>query len=82
MNKCHGAMRSDYNGNYFEEGCNTLADGDARFCHKCGAQTTFGYFKILTPWDDEQAELITTSKTTSNEEEKFIQMASDEDLPF
>lgn len=36
--------------------CNTPADGNARYCFRCGSQTTFFKDGLLLPWDQEVEE--------------------------
>ena len=51
INKC-AAKDLDINGiEYFT--CNTLAEGNARYCVKCGHETTFFENGLLKKWDEE-----------------------------
>ena len=56
INKCLGRWKEDNQyGPYFEEkGCGAPASGNARFCHLCGAETTFYHQKLLAPWEEEK----------------------------
>ena len=53
INKCYGEY-NDFFDEFHTNGCGELAEGDARYCHKCGKQTTFGYFKLLKHWEEEK----------------------------
>lgn len=68
INKC-AAKELDINGNeYFT--CNQLAEGNARFCIKCGHKTTFFENDLLKNWKN------TNSIFTLNDE------ITDDKLPF
>lgn len=64
--------------------CNTPASGDARYCVKCGGETTYLQQGLLKPWD----EIINPDKEKRKEKvgaivgsSRIIEI-SDEDLPF
>ena len=80
VNRCYGDNDCDYYGNYsgLIEGCKTLAGGDARYCHKCGKQTTFGYFGLLKDWEAERK----SKNEINNSIPRFEEITSDDDLPF
>ncbi|MBU2701755.1 Zn-dependent peptidase ImmA (M78 family) [Sporomusaceae bacterium BoRhaA] len=56
VNKCAG--KTVYYENGYEEFqcCETIADGNARYCVNCGAETTYFQQKLLKPWDMEMQE--------------------------
>lgn len=66
VNKC-AVTDNDYNG--FSQNCDTLAPGNARYCYKCGNETTFFQAGILKAWDDKTKELQ-------------IAVSLDTDIPF
>jgi Zn-dependent peptidase ImmA (M78 family)/RNA polymerase subunit RPABC4/transcription elongation factor Spt4 len=58
VNKCTSTYRSDDTGwNYTQESCNTLLDGDARYCVKCGNESTFYQQGLLKNWQEEKEEI-------------------------
>lgn len=54
VNKCTH-VEYDFNGQIYYE-CGTLADGDARYCIKCGSKTTYFENGLLKDWVDEVEE--------------------------
>lgn len=56
VNKCIGDYIIDNDGdkNYREQPCGTPCDGNARYCVKCGCQTSFYEQGILNDWDFNQ----------------------------
>lgn len=53
VNKCT-RVEYDINGNPYDE-CGTLASGNARFCTKCGAPTTYFENKLLVSYNIEKS---------------------------
>ncbi|GEO27058.1 hypothetical protein AAC03nite_28430 [Alicyclobacillus acidoterrestris] len=51
VNKCTNAETDSW-GNVLWE-CGEVADGNARFCTKCGSKTTYFVQKLLKPWEEE-----------------------------
>jgi hypothetical protein len=81
VNKCTGVIRNEYDGN-IEGDCDTLADGNARYCTKCGSETTFYKYNLLRAWNTEnKLELVNGEAAAANDIDKPIDI-SDEDLPF
>ncbi|MBO8158859.1 ImmA/IrrE family metallo-endopeptidase [Thermosyntropha sp.] len=76
INRCSDEIGYDINGNpiIVEEGCGTLAAGNARYCIKCGRPTTFFVDKLLLPWNKAKAKI-----ETENEIEAATTL---EDIPF
>jgi rRNA maturation endonuclease Nob1 len=58
INKCASTYQRSENGyDYLAPGCETLLDGDARFCHKCGNQSSFFQQRLLKSWEDERKQI-------------------------
>jgi Zn-dependent peptidase ImmA (M78 family)/RNA polymerase subunit RPABC4/transcription elongation factor Spt4 len=57
VNKCAGKEVEDWNGNTHVECCETISDGNARYCIKCGARTTFYDQNLLLPWEEEKKQI-------------------------
>lgn len=56
-NKCNGKMV--YVGNGYDEFqcCETIAEGNARYCINCGAETTFYKQGLLSPWEEDKKQI-------------------------
>lgn len=66
VNKCAPTHRTSETGyGYLEDGCDTLLDGDARFCMRCGNESTFYQQGLLQSWEEEKSE-----KAEKEKEEK------------
>ena len=50
INKCLGLWDGDYN-----NPCDNKCQGNARYCERCGNQTTFLEKGILKPWNEKPA---------------------------
>lgn len=70
VNVCAGTEIYDNGHEDYREGCGTIAPGNARYCYKCGNETTFYQSGILKEWD----------KLT--ESEKVIPPVNYDDTPF
>jgi Zn-dependent peptidase ImmA (M78 family)/RNA polymerase subunit RPABC4/transcription elongation factor Spt4 len=58
VNKCAPTYVSGENGyNYLEESCEALLGGDARFCAKCGNESTYFQQRLLKDWKTEKEEI-------------------------
>ncbi len=57
INKCAGKFSYDDDGEEYQvaESCNTVAEGNQRFCYKCGGITTYYKAKLLLPWEKKQS---------------------------
>lgn len=55
INTCAGKFDNDTFGNPYlaQEPCQTLAEGNQRFCYNCGGITTFYQYGLLPPWQNE-----------------------------
>lgn len=65
INRCAGKMIYYENGYEEFQSCDTIADGNARYCINCGAITTYFQQELLDPWEEEKKQkeaLSTTSK--------------------
>jgi hypothetical protein len=53
VNTCAGIMDTDNNDNeyYKVDPCGTPAEGNARYCVKCGSPTTYFNQRLLKEWD-------------------------------
>lgn len=75
VNKCTNVSEYDDYGDKIYSGCDSLADGNARFCEVCGSKTTFLRDGLLEPWETAKARI-----------ESEIEIATDnytfDDIPF
>jgi len=57
VNKC--ARTNTYNNGYesYDESCDTLAPGNARYCYSCGNETTFFQSEVLESWEIAKSKL-------------------------
>lgn len=65
--------------------CNTIAEGDARYCVECGAKTTYLEQKVLKPWNEilEEQEEVAASKENDPFADKGKPVhINDDELPF
>lgn len=61
INKCAESYRTDETGwNYTQDSCNTLLDGNARYCVKCGNESTFFQQNLLDRWEVVKKERISS----------------------
>lgn len=58
VNKCAPTQRTSETGlDYLEDSCETLLDGDARYCAKCGNESTYFQQGLLKDWKTEKEEI-------------------------
>ena len=72
----HIVNRCTENGDYFEN-CGALADGDARYCHLCGAETSFYRNDILNKWTEESE-----TDGAENSNIQYTEVIDPDELPF
>ena len=77
VNRC----RVDDN-SYYNNSCGELAEGDARYCCKCGNETTFGYLGLLKNWEDEKNTGKKMPPSAFASIPTFEEISEDEDIPF
>ncbi|CAM3524860.1 hypothetical protein EDM52_20670 [Brevibacillus invocatus] len=81
INKCSSSGYDTYKNEPWE--CGTIAEGNARYCIKCGEKTTFFENELLKAWDVEHQEKIIKNDASDlfSSPQKTVHI-SDEDLPF
>lgn len=74
INKC-----TNDNGDISTEPCGKIADGNARYCKYCGAQTTFYNWEFLKNWEEEKAEIEAAQEQLASTSENSF---NEDDIPF
>ncbi|PRS09605.1 hypothetical protein C6W22_01855 [Bacillus atrophaeus] len=55
VNKCADTYQTDDTGwNFVQESCESILDGNARYCTKCGNESTFYHQGLLQDWIEEK----------------------------
>lgn len=65
VNKCLGTFENDCFGNQMYVECDTIAEGNARHCVRCGGLTTFGKQNLFENWEDEKKKALSNPLLTT-----------------